>query len=511
MVEKRNDIVDKAIEALNKERVPEGPPQSVIDATLEMVSETQEELEILQQQKKQLISEAFKASRRFARMSVFVGIVAAIVLCVIVALLLTGKMESEEMKELEVPLSEDIQETDTYEENIVIANADGPESTDALDGEIDHLLQMFQTGDTEGLRQMLRNGRLETKIASAYYLSKMGDAEAMELLQQLFARLRADPNEARQAKDVAGAKALVKEKILQKKSKFRAMGTLSGLVLDAETAEPISDVEIFISRGDILSQKTGANGIYRFEDVADQGEYRIWTWSDTYIGAYDWFLLPDVNLSNNIETVKHFELKPACMIAVMVVDEEDSPIENVQLIPTLPDGEYGIEIGNRMRNILTSADGFELIGGFEPSKSPYLIAATHRKAASAQEGGVRLTRQTDYAPGYLKVNLNKTDAIEIGKIVMRKGLQVKGYVRHPLGMPVEDMEVSANPKWWQNMNPTSLEPIDPNGCFTLPHIIPGDYTIYIHMPKENLGRTSYQILEASLPLKDGLLLLTVPE
>jgi hypothetical protein len=511
MAEKRNDIVDKAIEALNKERVPAEPPQSVIDATLEMLSETQEELEILHQQKKRLIFEAFKASRRFARMSVFVGIAAAVVLCVIFALLLTGKTELEVVKEFEVPSPEEVKETEVDEEEIVIIERAKPEATDTLENEMDQLLQMFHAGDTEGLRQMLRNGRLETKIASAYYLSKTGDAEAMELLQQLFTRLRAEPNEAGQAKDDAEAEALVKEKILQQKDKFRPMGTLSGLVLDAETGEPISDVEIFISKGSIYSEKTDANGIYRFEDAVDEGEYRIWTWSDAYIGVYDWLQAPVVDLSKNIDAVKHFELKPACMVAIIVVDEDDNPIENVQLIPTLLDGEYGIKIGDRMRDIFTDADGFELLGGFEPSKNPYLIAAEHRKPALAQEGGVRLTRQSGYSPGYLKVTLTNTDAIEIGKIVMRKGLQVKGYTKYPLGIPIEGLEVSANPEWWPSTIHTSLEPIEPNGCFTLPHIIPGDYSLYIHMPKGNLGRTSYQVLKTSLPLKNGSLVLTVPE
>jgi hypothetical protein len=376
---------------------------------------------------------------------------------------------------------------------------------------MDQILQMFNAGDTEGLRQMLRNGRLEIKIASAYYLSKTGDAEAMELLQQLFSRLSAEPNEVGQEKVSAEAEALVNEKILQQKGNFRPMGKLSGLVLDAETAEPVSDVEIFISRGSIYSEKTDANGIYRFDDILEEGEYRIWTWSDAYVGVYDWFQVPVVELSNNIQAVQHFELKPACMIAVIVVDEDGNPVENVQLIPTSLDGEYRIKIGDRMRNVFTDTDGLELLGGFEPSKIPYLIAAEHRKPVLIQEGGARLSRQSDYAPGYLKVKLTNTDAIEIGKIIMRKGVQVKGYAKYSHGIPVEGLEVSATPEWWQSALHTSLEPIEPNGCFTLPHIIPGDYSLYIHMPKDELGRSSYLVLKTSLPPKDGFLVLTVPE
>ncbi|MHC4759368.1 MAG: hypothetical protein ACYTE8_11995, partial [Planctomycetota bacterium] len=82
-MEKRKDIVDKALEALKKERVPTEPPSRVVDATHGMLKEAQEELEAKERQHKLRISEVIGSTNRFGRIAAASGIAAAFILCVI--------------------------------------------------------------------------------------------------------------------------------------------------------------------------------------------------------------------------------------------------------------------------------------------------------------------------------------------------------------------------------------------------------------------------------------------
>ena len=119
-MEKRNDKVDKAIEALNKERVRAEPPESVVDATFELLKEAQEKFEYEEAQEKERTIEALRSSSRFAKVAVAAGIAAAIVLCVIFILELTEKPEPALVKEEQPQPTETVQETKPEEEAIVV-------------------------------------------------------------------------------------------------------------------------------------------------------------------------------------------------------------------------------------------------------------------------------------------------------------------------------------------------------------------------------------------------------
>ncbi|MHC4265769.1 MAG: carboxypeptidase regulatory-like domain-containing protein, partial [Planctomycetota bacterium] len=400
-MEKRKDIVDKAIKALNKERVPAEPPESVVDATTEMMKEAQEDFGHQESQGQLRRAEVLRASGRFVRIAVAAGIVAAIVLCVIFFLELTGKTGLEIAKEVEVQPLEEVRETEAEEATIAVEGEVGSAMTDTLDNQMKQLLEMFNSGDMEGLRQMLDESEPEIQIAAAYYLGKMGDSQMVSLLQKLSSELGIEPNETIEKKGEVFTSLNVEEQVAQLKGNFKAKGILSGLVLDAETGEPIEGAEVQIDKGQIYTQRTDVNGYYLFKEVEEAGNYRVGIWSDAYVGIYGWDKMPILNLGTEVNIVQHFELKPACMLQVRVVNEESRPVENVGLIATWLGEDQGRAIGQRMYSKKTDANGLLLLGGFKPSQRPYLITALHRKEVEAQEE--RPKRLSGYAPGMLTV------------------------------------------------------------------------------------------------------------
>ncbi|MHC4130527.1 MAG: hypothetical protein ACYSSP_01075 [Planctomycetota bacterium] len=513
-MEKRNDKVDKAIEALNKERVRAEPPESVVDATFELLKEAQEKFEYEEVQKKERTAEVLRSSSRFAKVAVAAGIAAAIVLCLIFILELTEKPVPTLVKEEQPQPTEIIQQIEAEEEAIVVEEPVEAVTEDTLEIKLAQISQMAEAGDMEGLRQILREGEAEVQLAAAYYLGRMGDEEAMELLGQLAARLAKEPNETTKAKqedEGSSAAMIVREKIDKYKKDFKAQGALSGLVLEAQTGEPIGGAEVRIDKGQIYTKRTDVNGYYLFKEVEEAGNYRVGIWSDAYVGIYGWDKMPILNLGTEVNIVQHFELKSACMIQVQVVDEKGEPVEGAELLPTWLGEEFGREVGEGLYSKRTDANGYMLLGGFEASNTPYLITAlqyTEIQTKSVRAEAPR--REINYTPGRLVLTLKNPDVVETHEIILRKGIRVRGYAEYSDGIPASGLDIIAQPDWWHSSHFAQRVTIEPNGFFTLNHIERGTYDISIYFPSDG-GGISYQLLQGELPIEEGLLTLTVPE
>ena len=82
--------------------------------------------------------------------------------------------------------------------------------------------------------------------------------------------------------------------------------------------------------------------------------------SKEYIGVYDYDKMPVINLLKGKQTVKHFQLEKACMIEVIVMDDEGKPLKDVRVIATsLADGRKR-EIGRRLNALKTDKKGYSL-------------------------------------------------------------------------------------------------------------------------------------------------------
>ncbi|HUT31427.1 MAG TPA: carboxypeptidase-like regulatory domain-containing protein [Sedimentisphaerales bacterium] len=376
-------------------------------------------------------------------------------------------------------------------------------AADRLGQELDDIELMFAAGDIDGLVQMLRDAEFDqSKTLAANYLAKIGDLSEIEALQNSSKDWQGDPAanpfaaaiaaiEARTESHEPVAAVSVPEKIESQKSKFAPKGVLSGLVLNARTGEPISDLRILARGPDSPHCKTDANGFYYFDKVATAGEYRIMISSVEYVAFTDYYKMPIVSLDNDRQMVKHFQLWPACMIDIQAVNEQGEPFEKVRLVATFLADDRKRDVREAEQ---TDKDGMATLGGFEPADTPYLITATHE----------------DYAAGKLIVRLNDPELIEFHEIVMRKGVDVEGYAQYSDGVPAEGLQVRATPDWWHCNSSPQGHVVNAKGYFTLSHVVPGAYSIHIYFPREQ-GGYGFPVRQAKLPPQEGLLTVNVPK
>jgi hypothetical protein len=279
---------------------------------------------------------------------------------------------------------------------------------------------------------------------------------------------------------------------------------LCGHITDSPTGQAVTDAIVQISGPRGFNAETDSNGFYCFEKIDENGDYRIGIDSNEYVGIYDYDKMPVVNLSRGGQDVKDFKLDRACMFKVQVVDEANQPIEDAEIsINSLAD-ERMRRIGSDMRRRNTDKEGFYIAGGISP-KTNVLITATHGiRTIVERKDGLRYGRiQWDYAPGHLTITVKDAEILESGRIVLQKGFDVNGIAQYQDGVPASDLKIEAYPDWWGSYNCPESFPIDANGCFTLRHIVPGNYRLMANIPKLSGGSMSTSVLRSTLPLPDN--------
>jgi len=288
---------------------------------------------------------------------------------------------------------------------------------------------------------------------------------------------------------------------------------LCGFIRDSKTGKPVTDATVIIEH--MYKAGTDANGFYCIDKIYKGGNYRISIDSNEYVGIYDYREMPIVNLSGDKQVVKDFKLDKGCKIKVRVVDEENEPIEGAELSVTLLGDERYRKIGSQSKHRRTDNNGVCLLGGIPPSPTGYLITATNSTTVwDRRKDGLRraVQRQCNYAPGRLTVILNDTEAVESGRIILQKGVDVNGCAKYEDGIPASDLSIYAYPDWWSSNSCPEKVPIDANGLFTLRHIVPGIYRLMVHIPKGDSGAIGIPVLHTRLPLPDNeLLMLKIPQ
>jgi RNA polymerase sigma factor (sigma-70 family) len=271
---------------------------------------------------------------------------------------------------------------------------------------------------------------------------------------------------------------------------FKPRGVLSGLITDADTDEPVVGANIRISKSGtgLLRTSTDDNGFYYLDELEQAGAHRIELSSQEYSWVHNWNEIPSMELKQGVQAVKHFALKRGCQIDVEVVDEEGKPVEKAWLSVSWMGQEYGHEVG-RGRSVYTDKQGRALLGAYKPSDISYLVTAVHK----------------DFAPGKHLAKLTDPHSLALGRIVLRKGVSVEGLVQYVDGVPVEGLEITATPDWWNVNRVMPLSPIKTGGYFRLQRVVPGLYDISIHRKRPGGGGSSKSVMQAQLPLEDGFL------
>jgi hypothetical protein len=383
-----------------------------------------------------------------------------------------------------LPNSEDVSTVESVSEVHV-----GEKGVDAkLQAELREVEQCFFAGRISRLADFLATGLWESKASAANYLGRIGDRSVIPPLEQLSADFAGDKADNVFASAIEGINDRI-NRLEAHMVEFIPRGVLSGLITDVETSEPIEAAEVHISGGArVYIAVTDANGIYFFKDIEEQGNYKIKIFSDHYPRLPLWSddETPLVILRPSKQVVKHFQLRWGFELDVSVVDEDGEPIPDVNLF-----GSWMSK--HKLGRYFTDVNGLATLGAIGPR---YVHSIT--------------TQHDDYALAWAWTKYG--DPERPCKIVMQKGVPVRGYVEYNDGVPAGGLRISAHPFWGhRSVLPPKTYQIDQNGYFTLPHIIRQEqgqsvhigYAITIHIPHGVHGETPIWIMNADLPLEDN--------
>lgn len=417
---------------------------------------------------------------------------------------------------------EEITPNDKEPDDGLIAEDAGSQKAQ-IQGRLRQVAAMFDTGNIRGLTTMLSDEAAEVQIAAANYLAQIGDFDSVGPLLDVSKEWTGSEEDnpfvsaiyqimmriSRQQAKVAPEKEQ-QETLEPVKFEFKPRGVISGLITEAKTGEPISNVKVEISKRRVYSATTDLNGFYYLDDISEDGSYRIKTSIPAYLGLGDWNKLPIVHLAKDSQVVKHLTLDRACQIEIKVVNELGEPVKDVRLTGSSLIKEHGPDIGERVK---TDDEGIALLGGFEPADTAYLITAMHaidEVVAEPEPGLHHVEPRADYAPAQLMVKLTDPEVIECAEIVLKKGLAVKGYAEYADGVNVDGLKIIAYPDWWHSNRLPTGSIIDPNGYFIFEHIVPGTYSIRVSIPEGEGTWAGVRVAQTNLPPADGLLAITLP-
>ena len=262
---------------------------------------------------------------------------------------------------------------------------------------------------------------------------------------------------------------------------FKNNSVLCGHITNAQTGQPVTDATVRLQNE--FTGPTDVNGFYLIENLPADSNYTISIDSNEYISINDFQSTPSVHIQKDTQTVKDFKLDRAGTILVQVVDEANQPIEGAEVSIRRLDNQISI---NYMQGGVpkyfppTNRDGVTLLGGLIQSKMEYLIIASHNRKIEIANKDVK---EPDYAPGTLIATLNSTEFIETGRIVLRKGIDVKGRAVYEDGTPARNLTICASHAYrYGNMKQSIVHGsfnVDENGNFTLKQIVPDSYSIVV--------------------------------
>lgn len=272
---------------------------------------------------------------------------------------------------------------------------------------------------------------------------------------------------------------------------------LSGRIVDPSGA-PVTDATLNLmgktrkpdGSMDYQTAKTDAEGRYAFETVAQMDTYRMQIESTRWVGLTNWRELPEMQLSPLSRMKRDFELEPACVARIQVVDEQGNPVPRVRILVAPLSNEQFVNANSAS----TDDDGWATVGGLVPSEQQYLCGTMHDEYAFAK----LIMKLDDPAKKYEE------------KIVLSPGVEVSGVALCSDGKPAVGWTVNAMPKWWNFTSSPHGQAIDNVGGFTLPHVAPGEYDVHVSIPTgEGMYRQHTALIDAKLPPPNGQLKLNL--
>ena len=307
-----------------------------------------------------------------------------------------------------------------------------------LEMELERVEELFAKGDIEGLTAMLKSGRLEAKIAAAKYLAEIGDENAIDALEQL--------NRQYEGKEAAAlfAEAIeqIKENTLAQQAAVSPDENVSGadpnveeglgmeiFVVEAGTSKPITDAVVKVYAGqrkEFATDKDGLCWVDFGEAMPDYLSMRII--KDGYVPMM--FAWRD-EMAKNLPVQFTMTLAKGSIIGGKVVDENDEPVENVEVKITVPEEESRQQpwISMRDHSVTTDKEGKWQTDIIPEDADIIRINLVHADYVQDKVFG----RRKDYTVEELRD--------QRAVMVLLKGFALYGYVYNKDGQPVADAKV----------------------------------------------------------------------
>ncbi len=237
-----------------------------------------------------------------------------------------------------------------------------------------------------------------------------------------------------------------------------ATPVLGGRITD-EKGQPVSDAVVRVmnvANRYVQETATKRDGRFALDRVWIAGEHAIFIHSDRCLGFTSLGDCPRVVLEAKKRAVRDFQLKIACQLRVQTLDEEGHPVPDVRLFKAEPKNPYQAN---------TDRQGWMTIGGLVPAE--YVLAFGKK----------------DFVPALSIVKIESPEAIIERKVVLTRGVPIKGTSFYSDGKPVVGAHVVAMPTWWQFTSFPFDEPVKADGTFVLPHIGAGRYDVTLSVPR----------------------------
>jgi RNA polymerase sigma factor (sigma-70 family) len=293
---------------------------------------------------------------------------------------------------------------------------------------------------------------------------------------------------------------------------FQPQGVLSGLITDVETGAPVRDATVRLASNSLNLARTDEHGFYHIDKTFRPGNDTIFIDSNDYVGFGLNTDAPMLNLTQDGQVVKHFQLARACKVEVWVVDTNGAPIEAAEVIPTSLADSRGYEINDQGLPRRTDRNGYLLLGGIPPSPTEYMITAIAKETVRRTftgDGVFVVETQLAHCPARAVVHLTDSNVIAQVTIVLQHGQTVHGYAEYNDGQPAAGAKLGVQPSWWHCMSSQDFYTVNSDGTFSIPHIVPGTYNILMASTNPVGSVISSQVIaqkELSLAEEEALLI-----
>jgi protocatechuate 3,4-dioxygenase beta subunit len=173
------------------------------------------------------------------------------------------------------------------------------------------------------------------------------------------------------------------------------------------------------------------------------------------------------------------------MVDLWAVDANGAEVANAEVAVTVSNGSK-VPLNRGRRPPQTDSRGYILLGGLRATTSRYQISVKH----------------PDFAPQSVAVRLKNPNVIPQMTVKLERGRQVRGYVEYADGVPAADLAITAQiASGYTIVDSVDVSRVDPNGEFTINHVVPGLY--YVTALRDGQELPGPRIAYVELPPSNG--------